>query len=58
MATMKGNKGKEAIGEESQPEAESLARPFMIWMNMPCFYPWGFTDVTSLHLENLLVLGS
>ena len=27
MATMKGNKGKEAIGEESRPEAQSRARP-------------------------------
>ena len=24
---MKGNKGKEAIGEESRPEAQSRARP-------------------------------
>ena len=24
---MKGNKGKEAIGEESRPEAQSQARP-------------------------------
>ena len=27
MATMKGNKGKEAIGEESRPKAQSQARP-------------------------------
>ena len=27
MTTMKGNKGKKAIGEESCPKAQSLARP-------------------------------